>query len=90
MKQAEFRFDLQIASEDPIATLRGLEAKLRATKGISSVTTRASDYIVELTLDASFEDGEQAKKLHRKVMRSIMSHGGVTISRVATTLTDIF
>lgn len=90
MKQAKFRFELRLAADDPQATLRGLEAKLQTMKGINSVTSSGSDCVVELILNASFEDGEQAKKLHRKVMNSIMAYEGVTISQVATMLTDIF
>ena len=90
MKQTDFRFELRVASDDPQATLSGLEAKLLTHKGINSVTASGSDCVVELTLNASFEDGEQAKKLHRKVVNSIMAYEGVTISQIATMLTDIF
>ncbi len=90
MKQTDFRFELRITSDDPQATLSGLEAKLRALKGINSVTAKGGDRLSELTLNASFEDGEQAKKLHRKVMNSIMTYEGVNISQVATMLTDFF
>ncbi len=90
MKRTEFRFELRLAADDPQATLSGLETKLRTIKGINSVMSSGRDCVVELTLNASFEDGEQAKKLHRKVMNSIMAYEGVTISQVATMLTDIF
>jgi hypothetical protein len=90
MKNTDFRFELRVADDEPQATLGSLEAKLQHLKGINSVTSNRSASIVELTLNVSFEDSEQAKKLHRKVMNSIMAHQGVTISQVATTLTDIF
>ena len=90
MKQTNFRFELRITSDDPQATMSGLESKLRTLKGINSVTTNGVERLIELTLNAGFEDGEQAKKLHRKVIYAIMNHEGVTISQVATMLTDIF
>lgn len=90
MKHTDFRFELRLAADDPQATLSGLETKLRTIKGINSVTSSESNCVVELRLNASFEDGKQAKKLHRKVMNSIMAYEGVTISQVATMLTDIF
>jgi len=90
MKHTDFRFELRLAADDPQATLSGLETKLRKMKGINSVTSSRTNFIVELTLNASFEDGEQAKKLHRKVMTSIMAYKGVTISQAGTMLTDIF
>lgn len=90
MKQTDFRFELRLAADDSQATLSGLETKLRTIKGINSVRSSGSDCVVELTLNASFDDGDQAKKLHRKVMKSIMAYERVTISQVSTMLTDIF
>lgn len=90
MKNTDFRFALRVADDEPQATLGSLEEKLGRLKGIKSVAATRSDTFVELTLNASFEDGEQAKKLHRKVVNSIMAHKGVTISQVTTMLTDVF
>ena len=90
MKQTDFRFELRLAADDPQAALSGHVTKLQTIKGINSVKSSGSGFVVELTLNASFENGEQAKRLHRKVMSSIMACEGVTISQVATMLTDIF
>lgn len=90
MKQTDFRFELRLAADDPQATQSGLESRLRTIKGLNSVTSNGSDCVVDLTLNANFENGEEAKKLHRKVMNSIMAYEGVIISQVATMLTDIF
>ncbi|MEW4487372.1 hypothetical protein AB1L42_04785 [Thalassoglobus sp. JC818] len=90
MKNTDFRFELRVADDEPTTTLVSLEAKLQTIKGINSLTFTRSKSAIEFTLNASFEDGEQAKNLHRKVINSIMAHEGVTISQVETTLTDIF
>ncbi len=90
MKQTEFRFEVRLTADDPQSTLIGLETKLRLIKGIGQVLSIRSDCDAKFNVHASFEDGEQAKTLHRNVMSSIMTYEGATISRVATTLTDIF
>lgn len=90
MKQTEFQFEIRLASDDAQSILKSLQAKLHILKGINSVTATENKTAVALTLSASFEDTDQAKRLHRKVMNTIIAQKGVTISQATTKLTDIF
>lgn len=89
MKQTDFKFHLDVATDDP-ATLTNLKENLLAFKGVNTVTCVPSLCDLELSINVSFEHQQQAVKLHRQIMTSIMECPNVTIRRVVTMLTDIF
>lgn len=67
-----------------------LKSKLQAVEAINSVAVDNSCHSWELTLNVSFADAEKARKLHRKLVKTIQRCDGVLISAATTTLTDIY
>lgn len=83
MKKTTFQFGVKIASSEAYETL---QAKLAKIQGVTSI-----DLVEEtLSLRASFEDGEQAKKIHNKVINTLIKAEGVRVTSTTTVLTDIF
>lgn len=90
MARTDFRFEIRILSDVSGATLARLKEKLLRLNGIDSVTAIEGECILELVLSADFENSARATELHRTVMKVIVAHEGVVLSRVETILTDIF
>lgn len=83
MKETTFKFGVELDSADAYETVR---TKLAAIQGIESIELEEET----LSLRVSFEDGEQAKMIHKKVMIALANARGVTVTSATTRLTDIF
>jgi hypothetical protein len=90
MKETHFLFELGVVSHDSAETLAGLKEKLLSLDGVDSVNMAESRRQIDLSLNVRFDDSDEAKKLHRKVMKIIKGDKRVTILSTTTTLSDIF
>jgi hypothetical protein len=63
---------------------------LKLIKGVDEAEGDLNQSSVTLRVHTSFEDAGAAKKLHRKIMTTLMKMDGVTITRATSNLTDVF
>jgi hypothetical protein len=85
MKDTTFKFGIACDSSD---TLAGLQAKLTTLQGVVAVENEPGGDLISVRVVV--EDGEHAKKVHRKIMSTIIGTEGTTITSVTSRLTDMF
>lgn len=90
MKETRFYFVLRLFRADSQSILDKAKLTLSSIAGVCSVNSLWSGETVDLNIDVVFEDSSEAKKLHRKVMKALMTCEGIAIENVKTVLTDIF
>lgn len=83
MKETTFKFGVKIATTEAYEMLRNKLAKI---KGIAAIELEEET----LSVRAFFENGEQAKKIHNKVINALIKTQDVTVTSATTMLTDIF
>ena len=90
MKQTIFRFGLRFTADGPDLLSKQVEERIRAIKGVDNVDVNISHFSTELRVQVSFQNAEDAKKLHRKLVLSLLIIHGVSITRVTSNLTEVF
>jgi hypothetical protein len=90
MKQTDFRFQLQITSGDPQSTLSVLASRLREIKGIDELRFSVGGDLAVMIARAAFDNKEDAKRIHRKVMQTLMNCSRIRIVEATSILSDIF
>jgi hypothetical protein len=89
MKTTSFRFSLRTKSSDDsfLASFRG---ELLRIKGIADIKFEPNSPFIDMVVQATFENSAQAKKLHTKLMRTMMKSDDITIAKAISNLTDVF
>jgi hypothetical protein len=90
MKQTEFKFGLRVDAENGGNLLDELSAVLGKIDGVCGVAMETRSCVPILAVKASFVDSEDAKRIHRKIMKTLMRQAGISISSAESNLTDIF
>ena len=90
MKQTVFQFWLRLTGDQSDQLVSRIVATIKAIKGVDEAEADLHDTSAALRVHARFPDSTAAKKLHRKLMTTLMKMDGVTITRVTTDLTDVF
>lgn len=90
MKQTDFRFQLQIISGDPQSTLALLASNLREIKGMDELRFSVDGDVAVMIARAAFDDKEDAKRIHRKVMQTLMKYSRIRIVEATSILSDLF
>ncbi len=90
MKQTDFRFQMQITSGDPQSTLASLTSTLGKIEGIEELRFRVDGELCVMLARAAFDNKEDAKRIHRKVMQTLMKCSRIRIVEATSILSDIF
>ncbi len=81
MNETIFKFGVRFQSDDLAGQLQSVNNTLKAIPGVITV---------EGVVRAKFKDSVEAKKLHRRVMNSLMKTEKPLLTSASTVLTDIF
>lgn len=89
MKETIFIFLVRV---DPSVEncLLNVEKQLRELPGVLTVQHEQEMVGTNLDIHVQLADSEVAKKLHRKVMQTLMKADGISITQTTTHLTVIF
>jgi hypothetical protein len=90
MKQTVFRFGVKLHAADTAAQFQAVKDKLSAIDGVVAVEGGLTDSPTEVRVRAEFTDGEAAIKLHRKIMKILITEESLSLAYATTTLTEVF
>ena len=90
MNETIFKFGVRFQSDDLAGQLQSVNNTLKAIPGVITVEGVLRGPAVELHVRAKFKDSVEAKKLHRRVMNSLMKTEKPLLTSASTVLTDIF
>jgi hypothetical protein len=90
MRHTVFEFAFRLANDDAHSALEIARAAIAEFEGVANAQVVHGATGTEMRVAASFEDGDSAQKLHRKIMNRLIKAPGVTISSVHSNLTEIF
>jgi hypothetical protein len=90
MRETTFRFDVRI-SLDGDGRHEAIKSRLAVIRGVTSIEISPQlGTAAEICVKAVFANGEEAKQVHRKLVKALMGTGGVAISGITTNLTEVF
>lgn len=90
MKSTSFDFGLRI-SEDLTKNPEGnLKDELLRLNGVKDITYEGALPFLNMLVQAEFTNGDEAKRLHRKILTKLMATEGIEVAHVKTNLTDVF
>jgi hypothetical protein len=87
MKRTAFEFELRPIAQD---VLQPAIQALESIKGVERVEQRGAPFGIGLLVHAAFLDGNEAKKLHRKVIRSITKSKSIVVASATSNLSEIY
>jgi hypothetical protein len=70
--------------------IKNVTERLKSIKGVDDAEGDLSQSSATLRVHATFADAEAAKKLHRKIMTTLINMDGVRITQATSNLTDVF
>ncbi|PAY20948.1 hypothetical protein CKO51_03475 [Rhodopirellula sp. SM50] len=90
MKQTVFEIETHVTDGEPTKVIGSIRENLLAIKNVLSIDVSVESTFASFKIAVEFEDGAQAKTLHRKIMKALMSSDRISIRQVTTKLNDIF
>jgi hypothetical protein len=90
LRETVFKFRLRLPSAEARDQYDAVVEEMRLMPGVTRVEGSPQVGYVNLDVMVEFEGPDDAKRLHRKIMKALMARKQLSIGSTTTTLTDIF
>lgn len=89
MKSTVFTFRLRVRAENSDDQLQDVRDKLLSFEGVTDVAREGTLPFIDLKISVTIRDFAAAKRLHRKIDRLLSGSDAISVTTVATRMTDI-
>jgi hypothetical protein len=90
MRTTVFEFGLRVTAPDEDECLKALATALTSVKGVDKVDWIFTQCHYVLSVATSFENGQAAMKIHRRINSVFDKSKGIVVGSAHTNLTEVF